>query len=161
MEPRSTLSRLLRFRLRSLLVVLAFLGLLSTAILQTIKLERAGSREARTTDAIRQAWWAIPVAGVAVATYIICRALRQTPARLGAMVGCLVGAFIPGPRVYAQYHDAEAAYMGVLYETLYHTLWCSFWGSLVGGVIAAIAWTQWVHHARKRFLLPAEPPGPK
>jgi hypothetical protein len=42
MEPRSTSSRLLRFRLRSLLVVSAFLGLLSTAILQTIKLERAG-----------------------------------------------------------------------------------------------------------------------
>ena len=44
MGPRSTLSRLLRFRLRSLLVVMAFLGLLSTAILQTVRLERAAAR---------------------------------------------------------------------------------------------------------------------
>jgi hypothetical protein len=77
------------------------------------------------------------------------------------MVGCLVGAFIPVPRDYTHYHDAEAAYMGVLYETLYHTLLCSFLGAIAGGVIAAIAWTQWMHHARKRVLLPAEPPGPK
>jgi hypothetical protein len=161
MEPRSTLSRLLRFRMRSILVAMAFLGLLSWAILRTIKLQRAGSGEALTSDTIRLAWWALPVVGVAVATYIICRGLRQMPACLGAMMGGLVGAFIPVPKHYTHYRDAEAAYMGVLYETLYHTLWCSFWGAVVGGLIAAIAWTQWVHHTRKRVLLPTEPPEPK
>jgi hypothetical protein len=128
---------------------MAFLGLLSTAILQTIKLERAESGKALTSDTIRLAWWALPVAGVAVGTYIICRGLRQPPACLGAMVGCLVGAFVPVPKDYAHYRDVEAAYMGVLYKTLYHTLCYSSWGAVAGGVIAAIAWTQWVHHDRR------------
>jgi hypothetical protein len=65
------------------------------------------------------------------------------------MVGCLVGALVPVPNHCTIYRDAEAAYMGGLYETLYHTLWCSFWGAVAGGVIAAIAWTQWMHHTRK------------
>jgi hypothetical protein len=46
MRTRATISRVLSFWLRSFLVVIAFLGLLSTAILQTVKLERAASREA-------------------------------------------------------------------------------------------------------------------
>src|SRR5258708_4367366 len=95
-----------------------------------------------TSDTIRLAWWALPVVGVAIASYITCRGLRQTPACIGAMVGCLVGAFVPVPNNYAIYRDAEAAYMGGLYETLYHTLWCSFLGAVAGGVIAVIAWTQ-------------------
>jgi hypothetical protein len=40
------MSRLLRFRLRHLLVAIAFLGLLLTTIGQSVRLERAASREA-------------------------------------------------------------------------------------------------------------------
>jgi hypothetical protein len=72
------------------------------------------------------------------------------PACTGAMVGCLAGAFVPVPNDYAIYRNAEAAYMGGLYETLYHTLWWSFWGAVAGGVMAAIAWAQWMHYARRR-----------
>jgi len=45
MRPSSTISRVLSCRLRSFLVVIAVLGLSSTAILQIIRLERAASRE--------------------------------------------------------------------------------------------------------------------
>src|SRR5262249_304821 len=47
MRPSTTVSRSLRFRLKSLLIVIAFLALLLTVILQTVRLERAASREAR------------------------------------------------------------------------------------------------------------------
>ena len=47
MRPRTTILRVLRFRLRSLLVLIAFVGLVLTVILQTVRLERAASREAR------------------------------------------------------------------------------------------------------------------
>jgi hypothetical protein len=50
MEPRTTVSRVLRFRLRSLLVVIAFLGLLLTVIMQAVRLERAATREARLRE---------------------------------------------------------------------------------------------------------------
>src|SRR5262245_5188217 len=44
MTPRS---RLIRFRLRTMMVAVALLGLLSAAIVQTVRLERAVAREAR------------------------------------------------------------------------------------------------------------------
>jgi type II secretory pathway pseudopilin PulG len=47
--------RVLRFRLRSLLVLIALLGLLLTVILQTVRLERAASREARLQEELRAA----------------------------------------------------------------------------------------------------------
>jgi hypothetical protein len=47
MEPRTTVRRLLRFRLRSLLVVIASLGLLLMVLMQSVWLKRAASREAQ------------------------------------------------------------------------------------------------------------------
>jgi hypothetical protein len=56
MRPRTTIPRvIIRFRLRSLLVLIAFLGLLSAVILQTVRLERAASREARLRAELRTA----------------------------------------------------------------------------------------------------------
>lgn len=103
-----------------------------------------------TSDTIRLAWWAMPVLGVALASYLTCRALRRVPALPGALAGCLAGAFVPLPRGCALYHDAEAAYMGGLRETLSHTLWWSSWGAVAGGVIATVAWARWTRRARKR-----------
>lgn len=47
MKPRTPVSRVLRLRPKSLLVGIAFLGLLLTVIWQSVRLERAASREAR------------------------------------------------------------------------------------------------------------------
>jgi hypothetical protein len=46
MSPKSTLSREFQFRPRSLVVAIAFIGLLVAAVVQTVRLERAKSREA-------------------------------------------------------------------------------------------------------------------
>jgi hypothetical protein len=55
MTPTTTVPHMLRFRLRSLLVVIALVGLLLAVILQTIRLERAASREARLRAELRSA----------------------------------------------------------------------------------------------------------
>jgi type II secretory pathway pseudopilin PulG len=53
MIPTTTVPRMLRFRLRSLLVVIALVGLLLAVILQTVRLEQAASREARLRAELR------------------------------------------------------------------------------------------------------------
>jgi hypothetical protein len=45
MKERTTGTRVFRFRLRSLLVLIAFLGLLLTVVVQIVRLQRAAARE--------------------------------------------------------------------------------------------------------------------
>jgi hypothetical protein len=55
MKPTPAIYRVLRFRLRSILVVIAFLGLFFAVILQTVRLQRAAARAANLEAEVLQA----------------------------------------------------------------------------------------------------------